>query len=341
MNQITHGRLLLALLLVPLASVPGEAQQIVNQNAGTVIDNQQLSNQQTAAPQLAGPRNPANQNFANQFSRNPNRLPGNQVTDPRNATSKLLLPRENCFHVIRLLHLQGVNRSFDVAGQVAATHHPAFGMFSVPPTEIGDLRFVQITHDKHDDDSCGPRFLVTLQNNSLRDIGSFHVTLVATLGRLYPDSPTKTVRVDRIAAGTTLEICIQLPIEAWSMGNRDGRAIGFQTVVVAIDAFDELAETDEANNLKAFNRRDIPIATVIEQPSGPTVEEVVGSTTVGKSMVNQPTASNVEPPQDNGNLPGVNNPSGGDNLRRAIRMLNTPSTVDEQAVGQKPGSEGS
>ena len=85
------------------------------------------------------------------------------------------------------------------------------------------------------------------------------MTGVAMLGRISPLSPSVTTRVAEILPSAALEIQLQLPIEALAMGNRNGQIIGFQRLVVAIDSYDELLETNEANNLRAWNCAEIPV----------------------------------------------------------------------------------
>ena len=137
----------------------------------------------------------------------------------------------------------------------------------------------------------------------------------------------------------TAQIRVQLPVEAWAMGNRDGQVFGYQTIIVAIDAFDELVETNEANNLKVFHRSEIPIEAVIEHASGETVEQVVESSTIDKATSDLADVSASGIPQDNGNPLEDNKSPGGENLRRAIRMLNTSDTDNQQAQSQNPATK--
>ena len=128
---------------------------------------------------------------------------------------------------------------------------------------------MQVNQIVHQDDACGPKFTVTIRNCSTRNVCHFHVTAVAVLGRICPTSPNATVKVAQIGPGEALEVCLQLPIEALAMGNRHGQVIGFQRLVVADRQLDQLVETNEANNLKAFACSEIPVVTtVVEQTHG-------------------------------------------------------------------------
>ncbi len=140
---------------------------------------------------------------------------------------------------------------------------------------MGDLEIIQVTQVLHDDAACGPKIAVIVRNQSVRQVCDFHVSAVAILGRICPSSPNRTVRVAKLEPGEAQEVLVQLPIEALAMGNRNGQIIGFQRLVVAIDSYDEFVETNEANNVKAFDRRDLQVVS-------PTVEqsvETISSTT--------------------------------------------------------------
>ena len=74
-----------------------------------------------------------------------------------------------------------------------------------------------------------------------------------------PDADIRIVRhLDMRYQGQGHEIEITLPVEALTMGSNGGTAIGFQKLVVAVDAFDSFAETDESNNLRLLSRNEIP-----------------------------------------------------------------------------------
>ena len=103
---------------------------------------------------------------------------------------------------------------------------------------------------------------------------------VATLGRIHIDSPCKTVKVEKIEAGEALQVELTLPIESLAMGNRGGLPIGFQRLIIAIDSFDEPAETDEANNIKAYAIASVPTlqTTVVEAQLPATLPAIVSGT---------------------------------------------------------------
>ena len=266
-------------------------------------------------------------------------------------TSELLSCGTSCVHVIRLMQVHGVNNSFNIAGNHLRAHHSPFGAYAVPDAELGDLEVVHIGQVVHADPACGPQFRVTIRNNSCRDVCKFHVTVVATLGRIFPGSPNATVCVDKVCAGDITEVCVQLPVEALAMGNHSGNVIGFQKLIVAIDSLDQLAETNEANNIKALACGEIPVVTVavvqettaVVQPQAtgvingvaPAAAPVNSAVPVAPaaqlpvapqlSVAPQASIVPVAPEED---LQG----SAVDQLRSAIRMIDQPNQQTTAAI---------
>lgn len=237
-----------------------------------------------------------------------------------------------CDHVINLMLRHGVNNSHGQAATKLA-HQSPFGPMLVPAAELGDLELVQVAQLEVVDAACGPKFAVTVRNNSTRDVCGFRISLVALLGRIHPMSPTAVVKVDKICAGAAVELHVQLPIECLAMGNRNGQVIGFQRLVVAIDSFDQFVECNEANNIKVFVRTAIPMATVVEK----TVETVeTASPAAVDSAVAVPAAAPAS------EAPAANQPAAapvapaatapGNDLQNAINQLS-----EQQA--QPPATE--
>ena len=192
-----------------------------------------------------------------------------------------------CDHVIDLMMRHGINN--DKAGYGGSMmHHSPMGPMWIPHDELGDLELVEVAQLPDANPACGPKFAVVIQNTSKRDVCGFRVTLVGLLGRIFPAAPTTVVKVDKICAGQAAEVHVQLPIEALAMGRRNGQAIEFTRLVVAIDSFDQFAECNEANNVKVFDRTSIALRAVVEQTTE-TVEQVgaaqsVESTTIGQAV---------------------------------------------------------
>ena len=159
-----------------------------------------------------------------------------------------------------------------------------------------------------------------IRNCSTRNGCHFHVSAVAVLGRICPTSPNATVKVAQIGPGEALEVCVELPIEALAMGNRHGQVIGFQRLVVAIDSHDELVETNEANNLKAFACHELPLASVAV---GEATETTVAQPASVSTSVAAPDPDETVPaaPGAVSTTPAPATPGTADPLRSAIRMI--------------------
>ncbi len=196
-------------------------------------------------------------------------------------TSQVVQNVSYCDHVIEQIARHGVNNSVDTSGGASMFHPSPFGSFAVPQQEFGDLEVVSVSQFEHIDATCGPKISVVVHNNSLRKVCSFQVSAVAIFGHICSRSPNATVRVEAIEPGQAFEVCLQLPIEALAMGNRNGQVLGFQRLVVVIDSYDELLETNEANNVKAFDAAAIPFATVA-------VQQTVVEQNAGEQVVPQP-----------------------------------------------------
>lgn len=232
-------------------------------------------------------------------------------------TSQLLYGGSTCDHVIQLVHLHGVNNSVCLASSHSMLQHSPLGAMMIPVGEIGDLEVINVAHVLHDDAACGPKIAVTVQNQSIRQVCNFHISAVAVLGRICPTSPNATVCVEKLEPGEALEVMVQLPIEALAMGNRNGQVIGFQRLVVAIDSYDEFVETNEANNVKAYDLSTLPVVT----PSAVQTVETVSTTT--QADVVQGTAG------DNAG-PAVSTPApSADALQSAIQKLGAETQVAE------------
>ncbi len=181
---------------------------------------------------------------------------------------RLLGHRQSCSHVIDLMLRyggRGANRYHSSGDLIQPT---AYGPAVVPHAEIGDLELVSVTVHSEGDASCGPTFGVTVRNHSQREVSDFQISIVGVLHRLHPWSPTTVHTVDKICAGEVLECQISLPVEALSMGRAGEQVLCLQTVVVAIDSYDQLVECDESNNLKVVALADLPRAVLVSEQVG-------------------------------------------------------------------------
>ena len=230
----------------------------------------------------------------------------------------------HCGHVISMMLKHGVNNRFDRSEASRLLQSTTILPNGLPASEVGDLDIVQVSR-LNSAANCGPRVAVQLMNCSNRKVGRFHVTAVAVFGHIRPDSPNATLEVAELEAGAILEVQLQLPIEAYAMGNRNGTPMGFQTLIVAIDSFDVLLESDESNNVLALNASEMPV----EQPVAVTqAVEMLQSSELGAAPTVQTQMPRVvDSPVER---PDLEQPTP-DSLRAAIRMLAPAPNANAQA----------
>lgn len=230
----------------------------------------------------------------------------------------------HCGHVISMMLKHGVNNRFDRSEASRLLQSTPVLPNGLPTDEVGDLDIVQVAQ-LNSDSNCGPRVAVQMINRSNRKVARFHVTAVAVLGHICPDSPSTTLEVAELDAGAILEVQLQLPIEAFAMGNRNGTPIGFQTLIVAIDSFDVLCESDESNNVRAISASELPVqqSVAVTQAVEMLQANEATSTTTVQSQTNREVESPVERPDLEQPTP--------DSLRAAIRMLNPAPDANAQA----------
>ncbi|QDV74752.1 hypothetical protein [Botrimarina mediterranea] len=161
-----------------------------------------------------------------------------------------------CGHVIDLMMRYGSFHGCLASPSCSIVPSP-YGSFELPANEIGDLAITTVVESAISDPACAPTFIVAVTNNSGRSVCKVHVSLVALLGPIKPCDPTATACIEEIPGGATVEIEVTLPVEALAMGSNGGAPIGFQKLMVAVDAFDSFAEIDESNNLRLLDRAEI------------------------------------------------------------------------------------
>ncbi|QEG38439.1 hypothetical protein [Roseimaritima ulvae] len=223
-----------------------------------------------------------------------------------NNVHNVLGSQRSCAHVIDLMLRYGSGGVKNYPATGGLIQPTAFGPALVPHTELGDLQLVSVTAVSDGDATCGPSFAVTVRNDSHRDVCDFHITIVGVLHRIHPWSPTTVHCVEKICAGQTVECQISLPVEALSMGRAGAQVLCFQTLVVAVDSYDQLLECDESNNVSVLTAADLPRAVVTgqsvevetntttapatENPAGP----AAGGTGPQTAQPDQPVDSNPE-----------------------------------------------
>ncbi len=206
----------------------------------------------------------------------------------RPFSSQLICGSTRCDHVIQLIQRHGVNNCFDRSGMSSLLNCSAVGFPQVPVSEFGDLEIVDVHQLPVEGNTAGPKIAVVVSNKSQRAVCNFHVSVVAVLGQIHPFSPHTTMQVDKVNPGEAMEVVLSLPVSVYSMGNRNGEMLSFEKLVVAIDSFDELLETDEANNVKVFNAGEIVVVSGIV---GQTAISVIESSTITPTATMQTPVS--------------------------------------------------
>lgn len=189
-------------------------------------------------------------------------VPAAQAGDPYGVLpqGRQFRHQPQCSHVIELM----MRNKFTGGKLAPAVMHTPYGPRLIQP-EVGDLELCSVQLVCEATAECGPKFAVTFTNHSTRDVEGFHISLVAVLCHIDPFDPTTTVKVECLKAGETATLEIALPITAMAMRTADARLAEFDTLVVALDAYDEYLESDECNNIQVLKRAEIEAVVVEEQ----------------------------------------------------------------------------
>lgn len=94
-------------------------------------------------------------------------------------------------------------------------------------------------------------------NSSAIVVGNFQVSIVGVLGQIHAHCPTVRGTVTQIPAGAMAQFQLQLPASAMALGFQGQPTAPFDTLVVAIDSFDELMEANELNNVRIMRRGEL------------------------------------------------------------------------------------
>lgn len=216
--------------------------------------------------------------------------------------------KADCHHVINLLVKHCVAKN---------DYHPCVKHYCPPPVYVdygwipvpvevgvqtpvgvpglGDLELVDVAMITDAMGDLGPLYQVTVRNSGESVAEQFRVSMVAVLGEITEDSPSVTVNVDRLAPGETATMQVQLPGAVLAMGPEGETAVGFDTLVVAVDSFDELVEANELNNVGTFKRAEIVLVQV---------EGVATETTVAAPAIEAP-AGEAAPVEGTEEVPAV------------------------------------
>lgn len=189
------------------------------------------------------------------------------------------IPTSHCGHVMDLMMTNRMRQQTNQFGTPEIyLPHMTVG------TKTGDLELLCVNLVCDGDHSRGPVFQIGMSNNSTVPIGNFQVSLVGVLSQIQVHSPTMTVKVDRMECGEEKHIQIQLPVTCMSMHCATGTA-AFDSLIVALDSYDELLECDELNNVQVLKRCEI----------GLLVAEAVAPAPVETAPVQAPTPAPTVP----------------------------------------------
>ena len=175
------------------------------------------------------------------------------------AQPSLTTLNTDCGHVIELLIANKFRQNTFQSGSELA---PGLMLGSPWQQSPGDLELLGVYCDGTVDPRNGPVFEVSLRNNSQETLEDVTVSAVAVLGQIHGQSPTSVVSIGRIGAAETISIRIQLPASSWVTGPVGSPVQPFETLVVAVDSFDELVESNELNNVSILRRGEIPMIPV-------------------------------------------------------------------------------
>jgi len=249
------------------------------QQPQTVPQQQQLQQGQPLAQPTQGVVSGSTLTVQSTVSMPPTIFNSTAFADPR--TSQILgVPESHCGHVIDLLIR---NRMRQQSGAVGAELAPGL-LLSRPPSsnQIGDLELVDVHLVTDGNPGCGPVIQVTVLNNSAIAVGNFQISIVGVLGQIHAHCPTARGTVTQIPAGAIAPFQLQLPAAAMTLGFQGQPTAPFDTIVVAIDSFDELMEANELNNVRIIRRVELlPLAPPpVVEVAAPAVVPAAPETTV-------------------------------------------------------------
>jgi hypothetical protein len=229
-----------------------------------------------------------------------------QPSAPDPGISQVLgLPSSFCGHVIHLLMTNQMRQQSGYAGSELLNAPPFFFRNS---TTAGDIELLAVQLVADGNPQQGPVFQLSLRNNSTYSIEGIRISIVGVLGQIQVHSPTSTSTCPKMDSNAVAVLQLQLPATSMSMSSGGQSVSPFETLVVAIDSFDELIEINELNNVQILKRADIlpvtPVAASMATISAPPVVQPPGSAATG------PEASPGSPAAPQGPQP-QGQPSGG------------------------------
>lgn len=241
-------------------SPPAGQQQPMQQQAAS--PQQQIQQSQPLSQPVQGSLNTNTVTTQTTIATTPTIVTSTLNSDPR--TNLILgIPESHCGHVIDLLIR---NRMRQQSGAIGAELAPGLVLSRSPlANSIGDLELIDVRLVSDGGPGAGPTIQVTVRNTSAFAVGNFQISIVGVLGQIHVQCPTVRGTVSQIPAGSTSSFNLQLPASAMAMGFQGQPSAPFDTIVVAVDSFDELVEANELNNVQILRRNELQPLTVVTE----------------------------------------------------------------------------
>lgn len=102
----------------------------------------------------------------------------------------------------------------------------------------------------------GPRYRLFYRNAGNVEVPRFHATVAVDIGeKVTEKAEVVTVEAVGLKPGKTQTVDVRLPVEVLTMGiDYEGHPAAFNALVALIDSDDDLAETNEENNILVLSR---------------------------------------------------------------------------------------
>ena len=209
--------------------------------------------------------------------------------------------RFDCTHVINLLARKYDHERFGggIIKPAPIVHHGPYGDHIVQP-QLSDLELVSVCLANPGDADHAPTYAITIANHGSVDICHFKVSAVAALCKIHNYCPTTTIKIDKICPGESICVEVAMPFASLAMGDCN-HSQEFDTLIVAIDAFDQIVECNELNNILILKRTAITVVeakteTQVEETTVESTETVPAAPSVGEN-VQTPAPSAPAPDQ--------------------------------------------
>ena len=212
--------------------------------------------------------------------------------------------RFDCTHVINLLARKYDQERFGggIIKPAPIVHRGPFSDHVVQP-QLSDLELVSVCLADAGDVDHAPTYAIKIAKHGTVDICHFKVSAVAALCKIHQFCPTTTIRIDKICPGESITVEVVMPFASLAMGDCNHRN-PFDTLIVAIDAFDQVVECNELNNILILKRTAIVVAeaqteTTVEETTVESTTTVPTTPAIGDNAETIPAPNAPAPDQPN------------------------------------------